>query len=67
MKPNYVIDRTAAGKPLTKTAQVRMAGNSVSYALSDEAIQNSKDETLWCSPHCVPQVGQVLDLFAEAA
>lgn len=28
--PGYVIDRTAAGKPLTKTAQVRMAGNSVS-------------------------------------
>lgn len=28
--PDYVIDRTAAGKPLTKTAQVRMAGNSVS-------------------------------------
>ncbi|KGG90718.1 modification methylase [Comamonas thiooxydans] len=28
--PNYIIDRTAAGKPLTKTAQVRMAGNSVS-------------------------------------
>lgn len=28
--PTYVIDRTAAGKPLTKTAQVRMAGNSVS-------------------------------------
>ncbi len=27
--PDYVIDRTAAGKPLTKTAQVRMAGNSV--------------------------------------
>lgn len=26
----YVIDRTAAGKPLTKTAQVRMCGNSVS-------------------------------------
>ncbi|MET3517828.1 DNA (cytosine-5)-methyltransferase 1 [Pseudacidovorax sp. 1753] len=26
----YVIDRTASGKPLTKTAQVRMAGNSVS-------------------------------------
>ena len=23
-----------------------------------------KDETLWCSPHCVPEVGQVLDLFA---
>ena len=27
---DYVIDRTASGKPLTKTAQVRMAGNSVS-------------------------------------
>ena len=27
---NYVIDRTAAGKVLTKTAQVRMVGNSVS-------------------------------------
>jgi DNA (cytosine-5)-methyltransferase 1 len=26
---SYVIDRTAAGKPLTKTAQVKMAGNSV--------------------------------------
>lgn len=26
----YVIDRTASGKPLTKTAQVRMVGNSVS-------------------------------------
>lgn len=28
--PDYVIDRTASGKALTKTAQVRMAGNSVS-------------------------------------
>lgn len=28
--PDYVIDRTASGKKLTKTAQVRMAGNSVS-------------------------------------
>lgn len=28
--PSYVIDRTASGRPLTKTAQVRMAGNSVS-------------------------------------
>jgi len=27
---SYVIDRTASGKVLTKTAQVRMAGNSVS-------------------------------------
>ena len=28
--PDYVIDRTSSGKQLTKTAQVRMAGNSVS-------------------------------------
>jgi len=28
--PTYIIDRTSAGKPLTKTAQVRMCGNSVS-------------------------------------
>lgn len=28
--PSYVIDRTSTGKVLTKTAQVRMAGNSVS-------------------------------------
>jgi DNA (cytosine-5)-methyltransferase 1 len=28
--PGYVIDRTSSGKVLTKTAQVRMAGNSVS-------------------------------------
>lgn len=28
--PDYVIDRTSSGKALTKTAQVRMAGNSVS-------------------------------------
>jgi DNA (cytosine-5)-methyltransferase 1 len=28
--PLYVIDRTSAGKLLTKTAQVRMCGNSVS-------------------------------------
>ena len=33
------------------------------YALSDEALQNSKDETLWCSPHCVP-VNPTIDLFS---
>lgn len=33
------------------------------YAASDEAVQNSKDETLWCSPHCVPEV-VALDLFS---
>jgi DNA adenine methylase len=26
------------------------------YALTDEAIANSQSETLWCSPHCVPEV-----------
>ena len=24
------------------------------YALTDEAVQNSKDETIWCNPACVP-------------
>lgn len=31
---DYIIDRTADGKPLTKTAQVRMCGNSVCPPLS---------------------------------
>ena len=25
------------------------------YAVTDEAIQNSADETIWCSPHCAAQ------------
>ena len=33
------------------------------YALSDEAVQNSKDENLWCSPHYVPVVAE-FDLFS---
>lgn len=38
------------------------------YAQTEEACQNSQDETLWCSPHCVPEVGvQVADLFEVAA
>jgi len=32
------------------------------YALTDEAVENSASETLWCSPHCVP-VSPVMDLF----
>jgi len=36
------------------------------YALTDEAVENSASETLWCSPHCMP-VARTLDLFAEAA
>ena len=34
------------------------------YARTDEAIANTKSETLWCSPHCVPERGVVQDLFA---
>ena len=34
------------------------------YALTDEAVENSASETLWCSPHCVP-VSPVRDLFSE--
>ena len=25
------------------------------YAMIDEAVENSASETLWCSPHCVPE------------
>lgn len=35
------------------------------YATTDEAVENSNSETLWCSPHCVPEkVTGTLDLFA---
>ena len=34
------------------------------YALTDEAIANRQSETLWCSPHCVPEVNVIADLFA---
>jgi hypothetical protein len=37
------------------------------YALTDEAIANSASETVWCSPHCDPEVPAIADLFAEAA
>ena len=37
------------------------------YATTDEAIENSASETLWCSPNCVPLVPVMGDLFAEAA
>lgn len=37
------------------------------YALTDEAVQNSASETLWCSPHCEREVPEIADLFAEAA
>lgn len=34
------------------------------YALTDEAVENSSSETLWCSPNCVP-ISPVLDLFSD--
>lgn len=45
---NYVIDRTASGKPLTKTAQVRMVGNSVSPVPMQQIVSlNSPESTAW--------------------
>ena len=35
------------------------------YALTDAAIGRAKSETIWCSPHCVPEV-TAPDLFSEA-
>ena len=34
------------------------------YARTEEAVANRKSETIWCSPHCVPERGVVQDLFA---
>lgn len=46
--PGYVIDRTASGKPLTKTAQVRMVGNSVSPVPMQQIVSlNSPESTAW--------------------
>ena len=36
-------------------------------AAQAEAVKNSASETIWCSPHCMPERGVVVDLFAEAA
>jgi len=33
------------------------------YALTDEAIENSASETLWCSPHCLPERNVYIGLF----
>jgi DNA adenine methylase len=35
------------------------------YAMTDEAVENSASETLWCSPHCEPELAVMGDLFAE--
>ena len=37
------------------------------YALTDEAVENTASETLWCSPHCIAEVPLIGDLFAEVA
>jgi hypothetical protein len=37
------------------------------YALTDEAKANSAGETIWCSPHCVPETGQAGLLFDMSA
>ena len=37
------------------------------YAITEDAVANSASETLWCSPHCVPEQQLIQDLFAEAA
>jgi hypothetical protein len=33
------------------------------YAKTEEAINNTKSETLWCSPHCVPVNKKQTELF----
>jgi DNA adenine methylase len=33
------------------------------YAVTDEAVENSASETLWCSPHCEPELALIEDLF----
>ena len=36
------------------------------YAMTDEAVANSASETIWCSPHCVPELGAAnVDLFSD--
>lgn len=45
--PEYVIDRTAAGEPITKTDQVRMVGNSVSPPLAEALVKSN------CADLCV--------------
>ncbi len=36
------------------------------YAMTNEAVSNSASETVWCSPHCVPEV-RTLSLFGDDA
>lgn len=42
---SYIIDRGIGGKPLSKVAQVRMCGNSVSPVLSRAIVQANLAQT----------------------
>lgn len=44
--PSYVIDRGAAGEPITKTAQVRMCGNSVCPPLATALVRSNCAELI---------------------
>ena len=44
---------------------ITINGCSKGYAMTDEAIENSASETVWCSPHCMPEINVTGDLFAE--
>lgn len=37
------------------------------YAITDEAVENSASESLWCSPNCIRADAGNRDLFEEAA
>ena len=37
------------------------------YAATEEAIENSAGETVWCSPHCMGAINATPDLFGEVA
>jgi hypothetical protein len=37
------------------------------YAMTDEAIENSGGETLWCNAQCMPEINVTEDLFKDAA
>jgi len=37
------------------------------YAITDDAVENSASETLWCSPHCIRSSAGNHELFSEVA
>jgi len=48
---------------LTRGWSVRKWRAKKGYALSKEAKQNTASETLWCSPHCVPEMDSQRSVF----